>query len=213
MRIAIVTFDGFNEIDSFVASHILNRVDRAGWKAEIAAPAQSVTSMNGVTVSAQQPLEFLNEADAVIIGSGRKTRQAIIDESIISRIRLSPERQLIGSQCSGALVLAHLGYLKDIPACTDVRTRPMLEAAGVRVLDRPFHAEGNIASAGGCLSAQYLATWMIWRLAGKKAAVDALSYVMPVGEQSEYIARAIEAVSAYVGTSNASAGAAMAELS
>jgi hypothetical protein len=29
MKIAVVTFDGFNEIDSFVAAHILNRVERA----------------------------------------------------------------------------------------------------------------------------------------------------------------------------------------
>ena len=39
MRVAIVTFDGFNEIDSFVISAMLNRVKRAGWKAEITAPS------------------------------------------------------------------------------------------------------------------------------------------------------------------------------
>jgi hypothetical protein len=35
MRIAVLTFDGFNEIDSFVASNILNRVK--GWSAQICA--------------------------------------------------------------------------------------------------------------------------------------------------------------------------------
>ena len=35
MRIAILTFDGFNEIDSFVAAYMINRVPRAGLKAEI----------------------------------------------------------------------------------------------------------------------------------------------------------------------------------
>jgi transcriptional regulator GlxA family with amidase domain len=204
MKIAIVTFDGFNEIDSFVASHILNRVYRPGWKAEITAPTQTITSMNGVTISAQQPLEFVAEANAVIFGSGRKTRQAIEDVSIMSRITVSPEHQLVGSQCSGALVLAQLGYLNDVAATTDERTRPALEAAGVKVLDKPFHAEGNIATAGGCLSGQYLATWIIWRSEGKQAAIEALRYVVPVGEQREYIRRAIEAVSAYIGTSDQS---------
>jgi hypothetical protein len=33
MRIAILTFDGFNEIDSFVALNLLNRVKRPGWQA------------------------------------------------------------------------------------------------------------------------------------------------------------------------------------
>ena len=39
MRIAVITFDGFNEIDSLVSFHILNRVDVAGWKAKIVSPA------------------------------------------------------------------------------------------------------------------------------------------------------------------------------
>jgi transcriptional regulator GlxA family with amidase domain len=198
MKIAIVTFDGFNEIDSLVASHILNRVPRHGWKAEITAPTPSITSMNGVVMAAQRPLEFLDEADAVIFGSGRKTLQAIEDRSLMARIKVAPDRQLVASQCSGALVLARLGLLRDIPACTDVRTRPDLEAAGVKVIEAPFYARGNIASAGGCLSAQYLATWVIWRLIGKDAAVEALSYVVPVGQQEEYISRAILAVADHI---------------
>jgi len=198
MKIAIATFDGFNEIDSIVAAHILNRVDRPGWKAEITAPTETVTSMNGVVIATQQPLEFLNQADAVIFGSGRKTLQVIKDSSIMTRIKLAPDRQLVASQCSGALVLAELGLLKTGRVCADVKTRPMLERAGVKVLDAPFYAEGDVASAGGCLSAQYLAVWIIWRTLGKAAAMDALSYVLPVGQEAEYTSRALDAVSPFI---------------
>lgn len=198
MKIAVVTFDGFNEIDSFVAAHILNRVARDGWKAEITAPAEFVTSMNGVRVAAQRPLEFISEADAVLFGSGRQTAQVIEDAAVMSRIKVDPQRQLIASQCSGALILARLGLLDDAPVCTDWKTRPAVVAAGVRVLDQPFYAQGNLASAGGCLSGQYLATWMIWRLIGKEAAIDALSYVAPVGQEEEYISRAVAVVSEFI---------------
>jgi len=198
MKIAIATFDRFNEIDSFVACHMLNRVSRPGWKAEIAAPTPGVTSMNGVTIQAQRPLEFVNEADVVLFGSGRATREIVEDDAIMNRMRLDPERQLIASQCSGGLMLARLGLLKDIPACTDSGTRPYLEAAGAKVLDGPFYAQGNIASAGGCLSAQYLATWVIWRLLGKQAVRDALDYVVPVGQESEYIDRALATVAPFM---------------
>jgi transcriptional regulator GlxA family with amidase domain len=198
MKIAVVTFDGFNEIDSFVAAHILNRVERAGWKAEITAPAEFVTSLNGVRVAAQQPLEFIREADAVLFGSGRQTAQVIEDAAMMSRIKVDPQRQLIASQCSGALILARLGLLNGAPACTDLKTRPAVEAAGVLVLDQPFYARGNLASAGGCLSGQYLATWMIWRSIGIKAAIDALSYVAPVGQEEEYISRAVAIVSEFI---------------
>ncbi len=197
MKIAVVTFDGFNEIDSFVAAHILNRVDQMGWKAEITTPGEFVTSMNGIKVAAQQPLEFIQKADAVLFGSGRRTAQMIADASVMSRIQVDPQRQLIASQCSGALILAQLGLLESLPVCTDLGTKPVAEAAGLRVLNQPFFAQGNLASAGGCLSGQYLATWMIWRLLGKEAAIDALSYVAPVG-QEDYISRAIAVVSEYM---------------
>lgn len=198
MKIAVVTFDRFNEIDSFVAAHILNRVAQAGWKAEITAPTETVTSMNGVQVAAQRPLEFIGEADAVLFGSGRRTAQVVEDAAVMSRIKVDPQRQLIASQCSGALILARLGLLDGLPVCTDLKTKPVAQAAGLRVLDQPFYAQGNLASAGGCLSGQYLATWMIWRLIGKQAAIDALSYVAPVGQEEEYISRAIAVVSEFM---------------
>jgi transcriptional regulator GlxA family with amidase domain len=198
MRIAVLTFDGYNEIDSFVSSHILNRVDRPGWKAEITCPADAVRSRNGVRVDAQRPLEFANEADVVLFGSGKLTAQLVQDTSLLSRLRLDPRRQLIGSQCSGALFLVRLGLVEGLPVCTDFMTRPLVEAAGTRVLDQTFVAHGNVASAGGCLSSPCLATWVIWRLLGREAAAAALDYVAPVGERARFIAEALDAVSPYV---------------
>jgi transcriptional regulator GlxA family with amidase domain len=199
MRIAILTFDGFNEIDSFVALNLLNRVKRPDWQAQIACPSGSVTSANGVRVDAQQSLEFANDADVVLVGSGRYTRNIIEDKAMMSRLQLNPKRQLIGSQCSGALVLAKLGLLQSIPACTDSMTRPWLEAAGVVVLNSSFHASGNVASAGGCLAAHYLAAWVIARSIDRQAAEDALRYVVPVGEEEQYIERAFAAITPYLG--------------
>ncbi|MFJ5927063.1 DJ-1/PfpI family protein [Kitasatospora sp. NPDC092948] len=194
MQVAVVTFDGFNELDSFIASALINRCRRDGLEAFITTPAPVVTSMNGVEVTGQRPMEFVTEADVVLIGSGVKTRDVIADDRLISRLPLDPDRQLIGAQCSGALVLARLGLLNDMPACTDLTTRPFVEARGVTVLDTPFHAEGNIATAGGCLASQYLATWVVTRTLGEDAARDVIGYVAPVGEQQETIARNLRAV-------------------
>lgn len=132
MHVAILTFEGFNEIDSFVAMNILNRVKGAGWRVSLACPAPRVTSMNGVTIDAQ---------------------------------------------CSGTLVLAKLGLLEGVPACTDHATKPWVVASGVAVLEQPFYARGNVATAGGCLAAQYLAAWIIARTPGAEAAEGALRYV------------------------------------
>jgi transcriptional regulator GlxA family with amidase domain len=198
MRIAIITFDGFNEIDTFVPLSLLNRLSARGWKAQITGPTSHMTSMNGVTVQAQQPLEFANEADAVIFGSGIYTRAIAADigkrGALLDRLQLDPLRQLIGGQCSGTLLMARLGLLADLPACTDSNTKPWVVEAGVRVVDLPFQARGPLATAGGCLASQYLAAWVIAKGAGLDAATQALHYAAPVGEKDAYAERVLDVI-------------------
>ena len=140
MRIAVLTFEGFNELDSFIAAAMINRVKQPELKALIVCPAEKVASMNGVVVHSQAPLSLAREADAVIVGSGVGTRELVRMPSIMAQLRLDPKRQVIAAQCSGALVLAKLGLLANVPACTDSKTRPWVEEAGVEVLDQPFVA-------------------------------------------------------------------------
>lgn len=203
MQIAVLTFEGFNELDSFVAAAILNRMKAAGWEAHITSPTAEVTSMNGVTVQRQKPLEFAIEADAVLIGSGIKTRDIANDDALLSRISLDPGRQLIAAQCSGTLLLAKLGLIGSLPACTDLTTKPWVVEAGVNVIDAPFVARGNIATAGGCLASQYLASWMIARGASSQDARDAMHYVAPVGEKELYVERSMSVIAPYLRTANA----------
>ena len=208
MNIAILTFDGFNEIDSFVSFHVLNRIEADGWKVAITCPSETVRSTNGVQISAQQPLEFANDADAVLFGGSPRSREIAEDKAIMSRLKLDPQRQLIGSQCAGAWFLAKLGLLATQPVCTNLRSRPGLESMGIRVLDRPFVAGGNVASAGGCLASPYLATWVILRLLGNEAAEKALGIVAPVGEKKQYVSSVLGVVSPFAtpATEDAAAG-------
>ncbi len=201
MHIAILSFDGFNELDSLIALGILKRVQQPGWRVSMASPEPQFRSMNGLLVQAQTTLEEALSADAVLIGSGMRTRDIAADEHLMERLRLDPRRQLLGAQCSGTLILARLGLLDGIPACTDLSTRPWAETAGVEVLNQAFFARGNIATAGGCLASQYLACWVIARLAGLDAACAALHYVAPVGEKEDYIARMRAQVQPFLDTS------------
>ncbi|MFF4401937.1 DJ-1/PfpI family protein [Streptomyces sp. NPDC001480] len=199
MHIAILTFEGYNELDSLIALGVLNRVRTDDWRVTIATPSLKVTSRNGVVIEQMSTLEEACAADAVIIGSGIATREVVEDPVIMNILRaLDPARQLIAAQCSGALVLAKLGLLNDIPACTDVTTKPWVIAAGVEVLNQSFYAKDNIATAGGCLASHYLAAWIIARLAGNDAAENALRYVAPVGEKEEYIERAWRNITPYL---------------
>jgi transcriptional regulator GlxA family with amidase domain len=198
MHIAILTFDGFNELDSFIALGILNRIKIPGWRVTICCPSTSVTSMNGVTVHAQSSLADVRHADAVIVGSGIKTRDIANDSQLLAQLNLDPERQLIGAQCSGTLLLAKLNLLDSIPACTDLTTKPWVQEAGVEILNQPFFAKGNVATAGGCLSSQYLAAWVIAKTRGIDAAKEALHYVAPVGEKQVYVDQMTKQVQPYL---------------
>ena len=202
MNIAILTFEGYNELDSFIALGILNRMKSAGWNIQVTCPSESVTSMNGVTVQAQQPLEFANRADVVLFGSGIYTRDIANDSAILNRLELDSTRQIVCAQCSGTLLLATLGLLGDLPACTDLTTRPWVVEAGVEVLNQPFTAKNNIATAGGCLGSQYLATWIITKLAGRRSAESAIHYVAPVGEKEVLVDHCLSVVMPFIEHNN-----------
>lgn len=204
MHIAILTFHGFNELDSMIAFGILNRIRKPGWRVTLCCPCASVTSMNGAVVHAQSLIDEARSADVVLVGSGILTREIANDSEIMSALRLDPSRQLVGAQCSGTLLLAKLGLLAGVPACTDLATKPWVQEAGIEVLNQPFFASGNVATAGGCLSSQYLAAWVIARTEGLDAAQAALHYVAPVGEKEDYIERAMRNIAPYLEASDSS---------
>lgn len=199
MHIAILTFDGFNELDSLIALGILNRIKRPGWRVALASPSETVTSMNGVRLYRQACLDELEFCDAVLVGSGIRTREIAEDVAMMQLLaRLNPARQLIGAQCSGTLLLAKAGLLNGVPGCTDLTTKPWVQKAGIEVLEQPFFARDNLATAGGCLASIYLAAWTLARLVGLDAAAEALHYVAPVGEKEDYVARALVNIEPYL---------------
>ena len=66
--------------------------------------------------------------------------------------------------------------------------------AGVTVIDAPFAAQGNVATAGGYLAAPYLAAWLIARGGEPELAREALHYVAPVGEKGRFVDHAMAIV-------------------
>jgi transcriptional regulator GlxA family with amidase domain len=74
--------------------------------------------MNGVLVHAERRVDFGVHAGAVIMGSGVKSLDIAQDAALLGQIRLDPKRQLVATQCSGALLLAKRGFLDGLPVCT-----------------------------------------------------------------------------------------------
>jgi len=182
MKISIVAFDDFTDIDVWLMWDLLNRVEREDWQVRILADKEEVVSSTGIKFRVHGSLSEAKESDAVLFASGKGTRRAIQDEEFLKALTLNPEKQLIGSMCSGALILAALNLLEGKKATTYPTAKKELESFGVEVIERPFVQEGNVTTAAGCLSAQYLCGWVIETLAGKDEKEKVLSYIQPVGE-------------------------------
>ncbi len=61
----------------------------------------------------------------------------------------------------------------------------------VETLDKALVCNGNVATAGGCLSAVYLVGWIVETLFGAEKRKEALREIIPAG-QSDIYARLIE---------------------
>lgn len=182
MQISIVAFDDFTDIDLILIWDLLHRAHAPDWDIRILGEARVHRSMTGLTVPIHGPVVEANTSAVVLFTSGKGTREKIQDHAYLAQFDLDPQRQLIGSICSGALLLAALGLLEGKRATTYPSAKRLLEQYGVEVIEKPIVVEGNVATAGGCLAGQYLAAWVIERLVGREVAEAVLTSCQPVGE-------------------------------
>lgn len=182
MKTAIVIFDKFTDIDLFLMWDLLNRVRVEDWSVRILGENEAHISATGISIATHGRIEEANDADAVLFVSGQGTRDRIADENWLAKFDLNAEKQLIGSICSGSLILAKLGLLNGKTATTYPTSKELLESFGVEVVEKPFVAHDNMATAGGCLAQQYLIGWVIENLANSEWKDLVLKSIQPVGE-------------------------------
>lgn len=181
-KIAIVIFDKFTDLDLWLMWDLLNRVRITDWEVKILGEKDSHFSATGIETKTHGRIEETNDADAVLFVSGQGTRDCIADENWLAKFKLNPEKQFIGSICSGSLILAKLGLLEGKTATTYPTSKAVLESFGVEVVEKPFVAHGRVATAGGCLAQQYLIGWVIENLVDKDWADLVVKAIQPVGE-------------------------------
>ncbi|WP_134682852.1 DJ-1/PfpI family protein [Brevibacillus migulae] len=186
MKIALIAFDQFTDLDLFLPWDLLNRVriecGVADWEVSILGTAASHVSMSGLRIPVTGNIEEAADADAVVFGSGKGVIPLLADRDYLARYSLSPDRQLITAMCSGSLLLAALGLLQGKKATTYPTRRTALAGYGVEVVDKDFVTDGRIATAAGCLAAVALSRWLIAALHSEELASRVLQTVQPVGQ-------------------------------
>lgn len=184
-KAVVVAFDKFTDIDVFLAWDLLNRVRiyENNFQVKIVGTKNAHKSVTGIDLVTDCFVEEANDADLVYFASGPGTRMLIKDKDYLNRFSLNPEKQILCSICSGALILAALGLLDGLTATTYPTTFELLRNYNIEVVEnRHIVTHGTIATAAGCLAAVDLMGWAIEKLYNEEVKSNVIGSILPVGQ-------------------------------
>ncbi|MFM4792771.1 DJ-1/PfpI family protein [Aeromonas hydrophila] len=181
-KVGIVLFDDFTDVDFFLMYDLLGRC-KESWSVKILGTKPEHGSALGINVKTDGYVAEAQDQDVVLITSGQRGIPAALqDDEFMSALRLDPQRQLIGSICAGSFILHELGLLQGKKLTTNPAAKAQLLEMGVDVQDAPLVVQGNIATAGGCLSLVYLIGWVAERCFGPEKRRLMQSQLIPAGQ-------------------------------
>lgn len=185
MRIDILLFDGFDELDAIAPFEVLRAAAEAG--ADFSTrlltlhPADEVVAAHGLRVRPDGSLSQLGEGERpqvlVVPGGGWNARkpqgaraEAERGEIPAELARLHAAGTTLAGVCTGGMLIATAGLLAGRPAITHHSAISDLRAAGANIVDARVVDDGDIVTAGGVTSGLDLALWLVERFAGARIA-------------------------------------------
>lgn len=172
MRIDIVVFDGFDELDALAPYEVLRNAAALGADADVAlcSPdgAATVTGSHGAEVAAQR---VLGPCDAVVVPGGGWNDRAPAGAWAQARTGALPRRlaelhaagTVVAGVCTGGMLLCAAGLLEGRPATTHHGALAQLRAAGAEVVEARVVDDGDVVTCGGVTSGLDLALWLAER--------------------------------------------------
>lgn len=177
-NIDIVLFDGFDELDAIAPYEVLRTATALGAPIEAelvgAHGAGTITASHGTRVvvgrgpsPAAQVL--LVPGGGWFHGAGIR---AEIDRGDLPRLLAGAHARgaVVGSVCTGAMLLAAAGLTAGRRAATHRSAREDLRALGADVVEARFVDDGDLVTAGGVTSGLDLALHLVERFAGAEIA-------------------------------------------
>ncbi|KID56335.1 thiamine biosynthesis protein ThiJ [Pseudoalteromonas luteoviolacea] len=181
-KVGVVLFDDFTDVDFFLMYDLLGRTSDS-WTVSILGTQPEHYSHLGIKVKTDGHVSEVTSQDVVLITSGKRGIPAAMkDCEFMSALNLDPNNQLIGSICAGSFILHELGLLKGKPLTTNPDAKRALQSLGGDVQDLPLVVQGNIATAGGCLSLMYLIGWLAERLFDSRKRRAIQNQLIPAGQ-------------------------------
>ena len=186
MRIEIVVFDGFDEMDAIAPYEVLRTAAALGAPIE----AELVGAHGAATVTASHGLRLVvdrgpSEApDVLLVPGGGWFHGAGVRDEIergdLPRVMAAAHEagSIVGSVCTGAMLLAAAGLVEGRRATTHHEAIEDLRGAGAEIVEGArFVDDGDIVTAGGVTSGLDLALHLVERVAGRSIAVRVASEI------------------------------------
>ena len=175
MRIAVVVFDGFDELDAIGPLEVLRNAAAMGaddLSVELVAldGAAEVTGSHGLVVRPDGRLDPDGTDLLVIPGGGWNDRGAQgawaesergeLPAAIAAAARGGA---VVATVCTGAMLAATAGLTRGRPAITHHDAVEDLRASGARVVEARVVDDGDLVTAGGVTSGIDMALWLVER--------------------------------------------------
>jgi len=191
MRIEILLFEGFDELDAIGPYEVFQQAAQAGADLQAslvtADDRAEVQASHGLRVRAQGRLNPTAPPDWLVIPGGgwnNRAPQGVWAEAklgTLSEIVAQAHRAgaRLASVCTGAMLLAASGLMRGREVVTHHSAIEDLRAAGAKVVSARVVDDGDLVTAGGVTSGLDLALWLVERLAGADIASrveDVLEY-------------------------------------
>jgi transcriptional regulator GlxA family with amidase domain len=185
-RIGIALFQGAEELDWAGPWEVLAAWSH-GWPDDevevftLARTQEPVTCAKGLRVLPDHSWESAPPLDVLVYPGGRGTRRELKDEAVLRWLRDERERgTLMTSVCTGSLVYAAAGLLRERPATTYWNELGLLgeldPSVEVRGDDR-FVDSGEIVTAAGVSAGIDMALHLVVRLHSVERAKDVRRYI------------------------------------
>ena len=174
--IGILLLDGVQELDAIGPFEVLAGWTRMhpddGWRTTTVGLTGdgAVRGASGLLMTPQVSLDAAGHIDLLVYPGGRGARELVNDTAHLEWVRgQAGDDQITTSVCTGALVLAAAGLLKNRPATTHWGALERLAAIDptieVRSQDR-YVDDGDIVTAAGISAGIDMALHLVARLAG-----------------------------------------------
>ena len=181
MRISVVVFDGFDELDAIGPLEVLRNAATGGADLEVELVTldgtAEVTGSHGLRVRPDGRLDPERTDLLVVPGGGWNDRtpegaraEAERGELPAAIAAASRAGALVATVCTGAMLATAAGLTQGRPAVTHHGALDDLQSAGAKVVEARVVDDGDLVTAGGVTSGIDMALWLVERHFGAELA-------------------------------------------